>query len=103
METKKTCEERIDEALEMTLREIRENPDEATENLLSVEKTITFTLCLSWGGPADYFELDWDPEAKSWTGGRYLFQDWFDGASRNIVADLAEEVADIFGIYPDVG
>src|SRR5436190_21798885 len=31
--------------------------ERAQEDLLSVEKITTFKLCLSWGGPADYFEL----------------------------------------------
>ena len=99
----KTCEQRIDKQLERRLREIRENPEEAQETLLSVEKSLTFKLCLSWGGPADYFELDWCPESKAWIGARYLFKDWFDGASREMSVEVAEAIADLFGLYPEAG
>jgi hypothetical protein len=33
--------------------------ERALESLLSLEKIKSYKLCLSWGGPADYFELDW--------------------------------------------
>ena len=99
---RKTCEERIGKELQKRLKDVQENPDEAREALLSVEQILTFKLCLSWGGPADYFELDWSPEAKAWSGGRYLYQDWFDGASRELSAEQAEELADLYGLYPEV-
>jgi hypothetical protein len=69
--------------------------------VLSLEKITLFRLCLSWGGPVDYFELDWSESACSWTGGRYLFQDWFDGVERSLSANQTEELAGVFGIYPD--
>jgi len=84
-----------DEVLEV----IRE---QAVESLLSVEKITTYKLCLSWGGPADYFEFDWSEDSRTWVGGRYIFQDWFDGASRSITAEQAEELAEFFGIYHDL-
>lgn len=90
----------IDELREEVLDRIRQA---AQENLLSVEKITTYKLCLSWGGPADYFELDWDQESKSWNGGRYIFQDWFDGATRSISAEQAEQLAELYGIYPEAG
>ncbi len=71
-----------------------------SESLLSVERFETFTLCLSWGGPADYFELHWSAQNAEWIGGRYLFEDWFDGASRKLSAEQAERIAEAFGIYP---
>lgn len=77
--------------------------ERASESVLSVEKLITFKLCLSWGGPADYIELDWDMESRTWAGGRYLFQDWFDGACRTLGADQVEQLADLFGIDPEAG
>jgi hypothetical protein len=73
----------------------------AVENLLSLERTITFKLCLSWGGPADYFELDWNPEAGEWEGGRYLFQDWYDGATRNISREEAAALGELFNIQTE--
>jgi hypothetical protein len=75
--------------------------ERAFESLLSLDRIKTFKLCLSCGGPADYFELDWSEESKAWVGGRYLFQDWFDGANRTISADLAEQLADLYGVAPD--
>jgi len=98
---KKTCEERIDAELHGRLDWLMKNPEEARENLLSIEKLTTFKLCLSFGGPADYFELDWSPEASAWVTGRYIFQDWFDGATRTISAETTEQVAEAYGIYPE--
>jgi hypothetical protein len=77
--------------------------ERACESLLSLEKVTTYKLCLSWGGPADYFELDWSEESKAWVGGRYIFQDWFDGANRSITPEQAEQLAEVFGIYPEAG
>lgn len=82
------------EALEL----VRER---ACESVLSLEKITTYKLCLSWGGPSDYFELDWSDESRSWVGGRYIFQDWFDGAERRVTAEQVEQLAELFGIYPD--
>jgi hypothetical protein len=33
-------------------------------------------------------------------GGRYVFQDWSDGANRSISSEVAERLAELFGIYP---
>lgn len=74
--------------------------EQAADMLLSVETIRTYKLCLSYGGPADYFELDYS-KANGWIGGRYLFQDWFDCASREISAAVAERLGELFGIYPD--
>jgi|SRR6478609_10928588 len=75
--------------------------EQACDDLLSIERIRSYKLCLSYGGPADYFELDWDDASCEWVGGRYLFQDWFDGASQNISAELAEQLADLYGILPE--
>ena len=72
----------------------------AHEKLLSVDEIVTYRLCLSWGGPADYFELDWSPNNREWCEGRYLFQDWYDGASRTLTVEQVEQVAELFGIHP---
>lgn len=76
--------------------------EQALDSLLSVEKITTYKLCLSWGGPADYFELDWSDDSRAWIGGRYIFQDWFDEAKRAITPEQAEEVAEFFGIYHEL-
>jgi hypothetical protein len=88
----------IEELRSEVLGLIRER---AVEQVLGFEKITVFRLCLSWGGPADYFELDWSESACCWTGARYLFQDWFDGAERRLTTDQAEQLAEVFGIYPD--
>lgn len=75
--------------------------ERAIAGLLSIDKLKTYKLCLSWGGPSDYFELDWSEDSSAWVGGRYVFQDWFDGAIRTISADLAEQLADLYGVAPD--
>ena len=89
-------EELHDEVLDL----VRER---AAESVLSIEQLTTYKLCLSWGGPADYLELDWSAESRAWVGGRYLFQDWFDGASRPLDCDQVEELANLFGIDPEAG
>lgn len=93
------------EILSADVNELREQiretaREQALEGVLSIEKTTTFRLCLSWGGPADYFELDWSPTSEAWTGGRYLFQDWGDGATRTLPEETIEQLADLFGITP---
>jgi hypothetical protein len=76
--------------------------ERAGEQVLGLEKITTFRLCLSWGGPADYFELDWSGNQSAWTGGRYLFQDWFDGAERPLGEQTAAQLAELFGIDPEL-
>jgi len=88
----------VDELRQEAIELVRER---ACENLLSVDKVTTYQLCLSWGGPADSFELDWSEDSGCWIGGRYVFQDWFDGANRRISAEQAEQIADLFGICPE--
>lgn len=73
---------------------------------LSIDRVVTYKVCLSFGGPADFFELDWDGAGsggfEGWIGGRYIYQDWGDGATRKIGYQEAEELAEAFGIYPDI-
>jgi len=87
------------------LEEWRDAAQESTreasfDSILSVEKLTTYKVCMSWGGPADYFELDFDAEGEC-VGGRYLFQDWFDGATRDIDTGQAEELAELWAIGPN--
>lgn len=103
MKQEPTCEQLVDDRLKDRLEQIRESAgldpdhDDYIEPL-SIERVITYKACLSFGGPADFFELDWD--GYSWSGGRYIYQDWYDGATRKINGDEAKELADTFGIYP---
>ncbi len=84
-------------AREQVLDVIRER---AREDLLSVEEIITYRLCLSWGGPSEYFELNWSPDGREWRGGRYILHGWFEGASRQLTDEQVEQVAELFGILP---
>jgi len=89
----------LDELRQEALELARER---ASDSLLSVEKVTTYELCFSCGGPADSFELDWSDDSGCWIGGRYVFQDWFDGANRRISAEQAEQIAELFGICPEI-
>ena len=90
----------LDKLHEEVLDLVRER---AGESVLSLERLSTYKLGLSWGGPSDYVELDWSLESQAWVGGRYLFQDWFDGASRTLSTEQVEDLANLFGIEPEVG
>lgn len=87
---RKSCEERIDEELKSRMEDIKaiveaEDPIEELNNrALALSRTVVYKLEFSWGGPQDYFEFEYDPEAKELIEVRYYFLDWFDGASRTI-------------------
>lgn len=68
---------------------------------LAITKTVQIRIELSYGGPQDYILLDWDPEGKCFTGGEYHYLDWFDGARRTFGYELADQIGEAFGIYPD--
>ena len=89
MERSMKCEERIDKKLHERLQEIQRDMDEVSQYILSVDRRIEYVICLSWGGPADYFIFlcseDGDVEEI-----RYRFLDWFDGAERVIPVDSVE-------------
>ena len=104
------CEQLVDDRLKDRLDDLLARTPESQygEELpqpLSIDRSVvvvhTYKVCLSFGGPADFFELDWDGE--SWSGGRYIYQDWGDGATRKINHEEAEELAEAFGIYPGTG
>jgi hypothetical protein len=93
-----TCEERIDSQLsnlEESVTDIlkgyyqegeSEEGYEAWNNFpLSVETRKETKIELSWGGPSDFLSVIHDgTDIFTVT---YHFQDWFDGASRNIDGD----------------
>lgn len=86
MSTKElTCAQRIDEQLESREEQIRAllaNPDSdwiQDDPALSIDRREVFTICLSWGGPADYLEVTTDEgEIEKII---YRFSDWFDTAT----------------------
>lgn len=93
METtkQKTCAERIKEQMKGREDEIRalvSNPDSdwiQDDPALSIDRREVFTICLSWGGPADYIEVTTNEgEIEKMI---YRFSDWFDTATREIDND----------------
>lgn len=82
-------------------REAARELDEETrwDELLSIDTSTVYTVLMSTGGPADWFELIHD--GQSWTGGFYVYQDWYDGARRRINSATAETLADRWSIWPD--
>lgn len=92
METKEaTCEERIDahlEALEEDVIHPTEHYYDGDENgewnnyPLAVSTQQVTKIELSWGGPSSFLKVEHDEaEILSVT---YHFQDWFDGAFRQV-------------------
>ncbi len=62
---------------------VAEKINELTESVLDIEIKKTVKILLSWGGPADWFELEFD-RADNLLGGVYVFQDWGEGATRTL-------------------
>ncbi|RKY03240.1 hypothetical protein DRP77_06585 [Candidatus Poribacteria bacterium] len=85
-----SCEERIDEMLRERVGEFEEaleseDPVEwLDENALALTRLEVYRLELSWGGPQDYFEFFYDPEAEALVDIAYHYLDWFDGAVRRV-------------------
>lgn len=103
MDTKqKTCQDSIGEHLDSRLEDIKEalSNEEARESfdnqILSIDKQTIFRVCLSWGGPADYFDVTVDTENREITKISYVFQDWFDGAERELKGKEFKVVEQIF-------
>mgnify|MGYP000742922724 CR=1 FL=1 len=84
-----SCEGRIDKRLNERLEEIQENMDRVSECILSIDRRIEYTVCLSWGGPADYFIFHCNEDGEV-VEIRYRLLDWFDGAERIIPVDSTE-------------
>jgi len=63
---------------------------------LNISRKEVVKIEFSWGGPSDFVELDvYGNEVVS---GTYHFQDWFDGAIRNIDKDLLYILEEYFVI-----
>jgi len=97
MDTQPKCEEIIDGKLKDRLQDI-ENVLKADdvigafdELILALSKTVIYKLELSYGGPQDYFEFEYDPVSKQLIEVRYHYLDWFDHAERRITPVEREE------------
>jgi hypothetical protein len=105
-EHEKRCEERIDKHLKATLESMENynrpvSSEEDRPDPLSIEEWRTYKVLLSWGGPADWFELHWDVQGRCWLHGAYVFQDWGDSARRFVTYEQTEALAEYYGIYPE--
>ena len=82
------CKQRIEEHCKSRILEMarctgrseasEKRYEEFMENVLSVDSWKVYKVCLSYGGPADYFEIHVQNGEiiEIW----YIFQDWYDGA-----------------------
>jgi hypothetical protein len=70
------------------------------QDILSIDRKEVVRVCFSWGGPADYLDIyiDGPPgeRDREITRAVYLFQDWFDGAEREVTGDDLDAVCDLF-------
>jgi hypothetical protein len=90
-------EDAPEEERELDQDEAREELRERwEEGILSVDRKEVVRVCFSWGGPADYIDIYIDPEDKSIYRAAYIFQDWFDGAEREITGTDLEAVENVF-------
>lgn len=84
------CADLIDDNMKDREREIKEllsNPDsdDYDDPALSIVTHKVTTICLSWGGPADYLEI-----THSGTDIHkviYRYSDWYDTATRYVLED----------------
>lgn len=65
------------------------NSDENSDVALSIETDKLTTVCLSYGGPADYLEILWHGHDLAWEIKRvtYRYSDWYDTATRDVPED----------------
>lgn len=93
-----TCAERIDQALASREEDIRQMTEKAEDSeyygdeesiyeyALAISKYTVVKIELSWGGPSDYLECRVDDRSGLFSV-TYHFQDWFDGAEREVSKD----------------
>lgn len=89
--TQQRCSDLIAERLREREEEVRSilNDPEGEDNddfALSIETDKLTTVCLSYGGPADYLEILWFGGDHAWEIKRvtYRYSDWFDTATLNV-------------------
>ena len=72
-----TCAERIRGKMHR-LEEMLTLDEIGAGDFLGIDRTETIRICLSWGGPSEYVELD--RRDGDVIAVRYRFSDWFDTA-----------------------
>jgi hypothetical protein len=86
------CADLIDDNMkdrEQQIKELLSNPDndDLYDPALSIDTRKVTTICLSWGGPADYLEVRHNgTEIERVT---YRYSDWYDTATREVLEDSA--------------
>jgi hypothetical protein len=90
MTTKQECKDLIDDNLkerEEQIKELLNNPDSDCNDdpALSIDTKKITTVCLSWGGPADYLEIT--HQGLEIDKVIYRYSDWFDTATRVVLDD----------------
>ncbi len=76
--------------------------EELEEGILGITKRIVYKVELSWGGPADGFLITVDADSHEIESIEYYFQDWFDGAKRELTGDEFEVVAEMFSYLTEI-
>lgn len=114
MSDQKTCEERIEEHLTTTIEDFKNALEGKFEEGEEYEDFIEWLNCyslayeddpecrakkleLSYGGPADFFLFFTETERIE-----YHFQDWFDGAKRNLYGDDLEVMRTVYEEYLNI-
>lgn len=89
-----SCAERISQEMADREEQIRQMVEQAEENeyygdeeaiydlALSIDIQKVATICLSWGGPADYLEITYGENGIRKMV--YRFSDWFDTATAEV-------------------
>ena len=90
MTTKQECKDLIDERMEERENQINallNNPesDYSDDPALSIDTCKVTTVCLSYGGPADYLEIT--HSGLDIQRVIYRYSDWFDTATRVVLED----------------
>lgn len=86
----KKCADLIDDVMksrEDDIRALLNDPDSDDNNdpALSIDTRKVTTVCLSWGGPADYLEITHSGVEIDRV--IYRYSDWYDTATRVVLED----------------
>lgn len=105
----KSCKQRINSEYhhEMTrIKQALKNENmtrQYEEGILEFAPKIEYTIkvLLSWGGPSDGFNLRVEPTKWGYeiVSASYFFQDWYDGAQKEVKESDLELIKQLFGSY----
>lgn len=91
------CPECGEDSEDGVIVEDSENDGPFNEYGLELQKRYTlWRYLLSTGGPADGFDLYIDPETKEIDAIDYFFQDWWDGARRELKGEELDVAKELF-------